>query len=301
MTDRNGGRGPLMISCVAPRAVADALAGAWEDYADAVSTFEISPDGDWRVEAYGVDRTAIPEIHASIALLGSIHGGRLIAPEIAPIPDVNWVAENQASFRPLRIGRFHVRPSHDATCPAAGAHVITLDANIAFGTGEHATTRGCLLALDRLARCTRPRRILDMGCGTGILAMAMALQWRRPVLAVDIDPDAVRVTAANAAANGLARLVRPRQGARCDQPVVTRYGRYDLIVANILARPLMTLAPGLVAQLNPGGRVILSGLLADQQAMVLSAYRCQGLSLARRTVIDGWATLELSRPARAAG
>ena len=295
MTTSDGGAGPLMISCIAPRAVAEALANAWEDYAGAVSAFEISPDGDWRVEAYGIDSADVPQIHAAIALLGAVHGGRTIAPEIAPIPDINWLAENQASFRPLRIGRFHIRPSHDIVSPPPGALVITLDANVAFGTGEHATTKGCLLALDGLARRTRPERILDMGCGTGILAMAVALQWRRPVQAVDIDPDAVRITAENARVNGLSALIHARQGARCDRPAVSRGGPYDLIVANILARPLMALAPGLTAQLRPGGRVILSGLLASQQAMVLSAYRAQGMHLVRRRIIDGWATLELAR------
>ena len=286
------GRGRLMISCIAPRPVVEALAAGWEDYADAVAMFEVSPDGDWRVEAYGVDTAAVPAIHASIALLSSARG-RPLTPTIGPLPQVNWVALNQASFQPIRIGRFFIRPSHDATRPPAGAYVMTLDANVAFGTGEHATTRGCLLLLDRLARRMRPRRMLDMGCGTGILAMAMARQWRRPVRAIDIDADAVRVTADNAEANGLARLVRPAIGASGKRPAVTRDGPYDLLVANILARPLVALAPGLAAQLRPGGRVILSGLLAGQQAMVLSAYRQQGLRLVSRLVIDGWATLLL--------
>jgi ribosomal protein L11 methyltransferase len=289
------GSGPLLISCIAPQPVAEALAAAWEEHAAAVTLFEVSPAGDWRVEAFGVDREAVPAIHASIALLASAHGGAALAPAIGPVPQRNWVAENQASFRPLAIGRFLVRPSHDRTRAPAGAHVVTVDANVAFGTGEHATTRGCLLLLDRLARRLRPRRMLDMGCGTGILAMAMARQWRRPVRAVDIDPDAVRVTADNARANGLAALVRPAVGSSCDRPEVAGGGPYDLIVANILARPLVALAPGLVRQLAPGGRVIVSGLLAGQQAMVLNAYRRQGLRLAARLVIDGWATLLLAR------
>lgn len=292
MPDSSGG---LMISCIAPRPVVEALASAWEDLSAAVSMFEISPEGDWRVEAYGVDPAAVPAIHASIALLGSVRGGPSLSATIGPVPQRNWVALNQASFRPLRAGRFFIRPTHDPGRPPAGAHVITVDAGIAFGTGEHATTRGCLLMLDRLARRTRPRRMLDMGCGTGILAMAMARHWRRGVHAVDIDPDAVRVAAANAAANGLAPLVRTSVGRACDRPPVAGGGPYDLIVANILARPLMALASGLAAQLAPGGRVILSGLLQDQERMVLGAYRPLGLALAGRQRIEGWSTLLLVR------
>lgn len=287
--------GSLMISCIVPRAVGDALSSAWEDYAQAVTIFEMSPGGDYRIEAYGVDRESVPAIHASIALLNTVHGSVVANPTIGLIPNVNWVAQNQASFKPIVIGRFFVRPSHDLTRPPPGSHVITLDANVAFGTGEHATTKGCLLMLDRLARRLRPRRMLDMGCGTGILAMAMALQWRRPVRAVDIDPDAVRVTIDNAHANSLAAFVRAAVGRSCAQPVVKGAGPYDVIVANILARPLMEMAPGLAAQLNPGGFVILSGLLVDQQAMVLSAYRQQRLRLVARYAVEGWATLLLTR------
>jgi ribosomal protein L11 methyltransferase len=293
----SAGAAPLMISCIAPRAVAEALSALWEEHAEAVSLFEISPQGDWRVEAIGVASAAVPEIHAAIALLSAAHGGSVPQPVIMPIPQRNWVAENQASFRPIRVGRFLVRPSHDLTRPPAGAHVLTVDASVAFGTGEHATTRGCLVVLDRLARRAgwQPRRMLDMGCGTGILAMAMARQWRRAVHAVDIDPDAVRVAAGNAQANGLAALIRPAVGATADRPPVAGAGPYDLIVANILARPLVTLAPGLARQLAPGGRIVLSGLLADQQPQVAAAYRRQGLRLASRLLIDGWATLLMTR------
>lgn len=292
----SAGAGPLMISCIAPRAMAEALSAVWEEHAQSVSLFEVSPRGEWRVEAIGVVPAAVPAIHASIALLASAQGGAAPYPSIAPVPLRNWVAENQASFRPMRVGRFLVRPSHDRARPPAGAFVLTVDAGVAFGTGEHATTRGCLLLIDRLGRRLRPRRMLDMGCGTGILAMAMARQWRRSVRAIDIDPDAVRVTAANAGHNRLARLLRPAVGRSFDRPVVTRDGPYDLIVANILAGPLVRLAPGLVRQLAPGGRVILSGLLASQQAAVVAAYRAQGLRLVARLVIDGWAALLLEAP-----
>ncbi|MEZ5668903.1 MAG: 50S ribosomal protein L11 methyltransferase [Alphaproteobacteria bacterium] len=295
MSPPAAGDGPLLISCIAPQAVAEALAAAWEEHAGAVAAFEVSPGGDWRVEAYGVDRTAVPDIHASIALLTALHGAGGIQPAIGPLPGVDWVAQNLATFRALRIGRFVVRPSHDTAPLPQSALAITLDANVAFGTGEHATTRGCLLMLDRLARRVRPLRLLDLGTGTGILAMAMARLWRRPVHAVDIDPDSVRVAAENARANRLATLIRPVEGRSFAQRVVRAPGPFDLIVANILARPLAALAPGMAANLTRDGTVILSGLLAAQQPLVLAAFRRQGLCLRDCYVSEGWATLMLAR------
>lgn len=289
------GTGPLMISCVAPRAAAEALAAAWDDLAGAVSAFEISPGGDWRIEAYGVDQADLPSLHASIAVLAAANGALALEPAIGPMPKVDWLAQSLASFKPFRVGRFYIRPSHDKARQPSSAHVVTVDASIAFGTGEHATTRGCLIVLDRLARTMRPRAILDMGTGTGILAMAMARQWRCAVHAVDIDADSVAVARENARDNGLANLVRPVNGRSFSQRAVVGPGPYDLVVANILARPLMSLAPGIAAHTRPGGRVVLSGLLASQQAMVIAAYRLQGLRLLRRLVIDGWATLLLAR------
>jgi ribosomal protein L11 methyltransferase len=151
------------------------------------------------------------------------------------------------------------------------------------------------LALDGIARRRTPRRLLDMGCGSGILAIAMAKTWRRPVLAVDIDTEAVRVTRLNARRNGVGGFVRAWAGAGFAAPPLRRQSRFDLIAANILAGPLVSMAPALSRALAPGGAAVLSGLLAHQEAEVTAAYRAQGLVLSRRIRIDSWVTLILKR------
>ncbi|MGH6979877.1 MAG: 50S ribosomal protein L11 methyltransferase, partial [Stellaceae bacterium] len=159
----------------------------------------------------------------------------------------------------------------------------------AFGTGEHATTRGCLLATDHVKR--PPRRILDMGCGTGILAIAAAKLWHRDVLATDIDPESVRVTRVNAKVNGVANAVRAEISPGYRHREIARRAPFNLVLANILARPLMDMAPDLARVLAPGGMAVLSGLLARQEAAVLAAHRAQGLYLVTRIALEGWHTL----------
>jgi ribosomal protein L11 methyltransferase len=172
---------------------------------------------------------------------------------------------------------------------------LLIDAATAFGTGEHATTRGCLLALDAIARNRRMARVLDMGTGTGVLAIAAAKAWRRRVVARDIDPESVRVAAHNARRNGVAHLVTVRRSAGYRDRLVARAAPYDLVLANILARPLSLMARDLGHVLGTGGIAVLSGLLPWQENMVLAAHRRQGLRLRQRIVIDGWSTLVLAR------
>ena len=219
------------------------------------------------------------------------------APEfvVKPLAARDWLAVNRASFQPIRAGRFFIHPTFYEGRPPAGAQSIALDASTAFGSGSHGTTKGCLLALDRIARRRRPRRILDMGCGSGILAIAMAKAWARPVLAVDIDDEAVRVTADNALRNGVGKLVRAGAGRGFAAPVMRGKRDFDLIVANILARPLIAMAPALSRALAPGGEAVLSGLLVHQENQVIAACRAQGMALARRDRIDNWSTLLLRR------
>jgi ribosomal protein L11 methyltransferase len=214
---------------------------------------------------------------------------------VKPVAARDWVAENRASFHPIRAGRFFIHPTFFEGRPPAGAQVIALDAATAFGSGSHGTTKGCLLALDRIARRRRPRRMLDMGCGSGILAIAMATSWARPVLAVDIDDEAVRVTRDNARRNGVANYVRAAAGPGFNAPIMHGGRRFDLIVANILARPLIAMAPALARALAPGGEAVLSGLLVHQENQIVAAYRAQGLALVRRDRIDNWSTLVLRR------
>jgi ribosomal protein L11 methyltransferase len=213
---------------------------------------------------------------------------------IEELPAFDWVAESQKDRPPLRIGRFFVHGGH-ATCERpAGAIAIRIDAGQAFGTGHHESTRGCLLALDALARRGRPRRGLDLGCGSGILALAMAKLWRVPVLASDIDPLAVAVTRANARLNGVAPLVRSTLSDGAARRSLVSHGPYDVIVANILAPPLVAMAGGVSLILVPGGRLVLSGLLRDQAGAVLARYRARGLRLDRRLSLGDWVTLVLS-------
>ncbi len=259
----------------------------------AVTEFETSPGGPWRVELYAASRPDHSMLVAAVALAAAAAG--VTEPDFAarPLPARDWLAENRASFRPLRAGRYFIHPTDFAGPPPAGSVALALDAATAFGTGGHGTTRGCLLALDGLAKRRKPRRILDMGCGSGILAIAAAKTWRRPVQAVDIDAEAVRVAGANARRNGVASLVRAIRADGFEK--APRNLRFDLILANILARPLAEMAPALARRIIPGGIAVLSGLLADQGTQVLAAYTAQRMRFVSRIDIEGWRTLILAR------
>ncbi|HEY1735866.1 MAG TPA: 50S ribosomal protein L11 methyltransferase, partial [Methylovirgula sp.] len=195
----------------------------------------------------------------------------------------------------IRAGRILLHGRHDRASIKANDLEIEIEAALAFGSGHHGSTRGCLLMLDRIAKERRLRAILDVGTGTGVLAIAAAKVFRMPVRASDIDPVAVLAARANARQNGVAQFVRPVSavGLRHSQLDVGR--AYDLVFANILAKPLRQLAPAIRRVLAPGGHAILSGLLACDVASVVSAYRTQGLALRRRLDLDGWATLLMSR------
>ena len=206
-----------------------------------------------------------------------------------------WLARSYESFPAQEVGkRFVVRGSHLKGPGVAGRITLTLDAGVAFGSGEHGSTRGCLRALEKIAH-RRPRRILDLGTGSGILAMAAAKLLRRPVLATDIDPWSVRVTARNAADNGVGGLVTARLADGWDNPALTAGAPYDLVFANILARPLCAMARHLATSLTPGGTAILAGLLNSQANLVLSAHRRLGMRLDFAMREGNWTTLVLRR------
>ncbi|HUC73287.1 MAG TPA: 50S ribosomal protein L11 methyltransferase [Stellaceae bacterium] len=275
---------------------AEAVLAVLDDATDTLSAFETAP-GEWRLEAYPQSSLLSPELSARLALAAAAAGGELLEVREQKLPDRDWLAENQLAFPPVRIGRFFVYGSHHRGGAPAGAIGILLDAATAFGTGEHPSTRGCLMALEALARQRAIRHPLDIGAGTGILSIAAAKLLRRPVLASDIDAGSVAVARHNAARNGVARLVRVGRAPGYRRRALRQRG-YDLILSNILARPLAVIAADLARHLAPGGHAVLSGLLRWQEPIVLAPHRSLGLALERRIVIDGWSTLILRAGAR---
>jgi ribosomal protein L11 methyltransferase len=248
----------------------------------------------WRIEGVKQVGAADEELATALLLASALTGVSAPLQRVATEAG-GWLARTKANFPEQYVGRrFAVRGTHIDAPEVPGRITLTLDAGVAFGSGEHGSTRGCLRALEWAARF-RPRRILDMGTGSGILAIAAVKLMHRRVLATDIEPWSVRVTAENAALNGVDRLVRVKLANGWQDPAVRGSGPYDLVLANILARPLCAMARDLAVHLAPGGRVILAGLLATQINMVLAAHRRHGLALERVLREDRWATLVLRK------
>jgi ribosomal protein L11 methyltransferase len=265
---------------------------ALEPFADALASFEADGGRSWTVEGLCRERPARRRILAALRRVGLA-----AAPlDIVALAERDWVQEVQKSLPPLKAGRFFVHTSHFEGRTPRGAVTLAIDPGMAFGTGHHETTRGCLLMLDDLARERRFTRSLDLGCGSGILALAIARAWGRPVLAADNDPQAVAVARSNARVNGLAGLVRVVRSDGFAAPALRRSAPFDLIVANILAGPLTELAPALARHLAPRGVAILSGLLRRQEKPLLAAYAAVGLQPARRRRLGQWSVLALTRP-----
>lgn len=225
--------------------------------------------------------------------LTSLIGAEVIA---GILPDQDWIRASQEGLPPVRAGRFFVYGAHDGARVPHGTIPMRVEAGQAFGTGHHESTALCLAALSDLARARRPGTILDIGCGTGVLAIGAAKLWHREILATDIDPIAVETTRINANLNGVAPLVRSAIADGLDHPFIRAGAPYDLILANILADPLTKLAPGIGKIIARGGTLILSGLLYWQENLVLSFYRAQGLRLRRRLHDGSWSALILERP-----
>lgn len=276
------------------REPAEALAEAVEDMDPApagVGVFEIE-DGSGRYEVGAYFEEAPDDI--VLALLAAAHGARPFV--VSEVPDTDWVAHVKRELQPVEAGRFFVYGSHDADRVPAGCVPLLIEAAMAFGTGHHGTTKGCLLALDRLERAgLHARNAADIGCGTAVLAMAAAAIWPETVIASDIDPVAVDVARANAGANGLSDRVVCVEAAGFDHPSLRSRAPYDLVFANILKGPLIQLAPDMAAMVEPDGHAILSGILNTQADEVISVYKMAGFTLAARDEIADWTTLVLKR------
>ena len=261
------------------------------DPATAVCTAMARPDGRWQVEVHFDGALDVAHLRAMFtAATDETTAGDLTIEAIAPR---DWVKESLEGLPPVDAGRYIVHGSHDRARVPANRIGIEIEAATAFGTGHHGTTRGCLLALDRLLRRHRPRHILDVGTGSGVLAIAAAKTLRSHVLATDIDIQAVRAARANARHNGAGAFVEVIHAAGLQAPEIAAQSPFDLVLANILLAPLRRLASPLARNLRPNARVVLSGLLVAQGDSALSAYRTHGLMLEERIVLDGWVTLVL--------
>ena len=277
-----------------PEAALEAYEAAFEQACGTVGFFLDEATGQWTVE--GVKQQGVGELalEAALALAAAASGANTVLVR-APVEAEGWLARTASAFPEQLVGRrFVVRGTHLPPRVTAGRITLVLDAAMAFGSGEHGTTRGCLRALEMVAH-RRPRRVLDMGTGTGILAMAAASLLRRRVLASDIDSWSVRTARDNARHNRLSGLVRVGRADGWRSAWVRRAGPFELVFANILARPLCAMAHALAANLAPGGTAILSGLLLRQAPWVEAAHRRQGMVLERRLHEGGWATLVLRR------
>jgi ribosomal protein L11 methyltransferase len=274
--------------------ISDRLAESLDPAEATVAAFA---DGDrWTIEVQFSVQPNQATVRGLVALVAGNEAGRALV--FTTLQPRDWTRESLAGLKPVDAGRFVVHGRHDRGSVAVNRIGIEVEAALAFGTGHHGTTRGCLLALEAIARPRRPRRILDVGTGTGVLAIAAAKRWRVPVLATDIDPRAVAVATANARANGAAAFVHVLHADGAGSRAIRQRAPFDLVLANILLAPLKRLAVPVARLAARESRIVLSGLLASQQNAALAAYRAQGFVLARRILLEGWATLVLTRDAR---
>ena len=284
---------PLQIIARGPRAAAEAAArDIDESPATESATYSILEEDEdhdvWRIDAFPTTS------EEADALKGLLSGHPILRMTTEVLADADWLAMALSGLPPVRAGRFFIYGAHDRGLAPASTVNLRIEAGAAFGTGHHGTTVGCLLAFDQLLKSHRFARVLDVGCGTGILAVAAARTGSRTAVGTDIDRVSVRIARENANLNrAKARFVH---AAGLDHRSVRTSAPYDLVFANILAPPLVALAQDIKQSLRPGGFVILSGLLRTQERRVLAAYRSRGFRLRRRLRRDAWSALVLRRP-----
>ncbi|MDX8435102.1 50S ribosomal protein L11 methyltransferase [Mesorhizobium abyssinicae] len=270
-----------------------ALDAAFEDEGLPLAVLEVDEDRD----IHEVSLYADGDVDAVEARLKDILAGLALTKPIEreTLPEIDWVARSLEGLKPVRAGRFFVHGAHDRDRRHSGDLAIEIEAGLAFGTGHHGTTAGCLEMLEKVVRRERPRNALDLGTGSAVLAIALARLAHIPVLATDIDPVAVKVAAANARLNHVKALVETVTAPGFHHPIFGRRAPFDLIVANILARPLMRLAPEMAKHVRLGGSLVLSGILDRQRDAVVSAYVGQSFRHVRTLHREGWVTIHLKR------
>ncbi|MER8368409.1 50S ribosomal protein L11 methyltransferase [Mesorhizobium sp. M1348] len=270
-----------------------ALGAAFDDEGLPIAVLEVDEDRD----IHEVSLYADDDVDAVEARLRDILAGLSLSKPIAreALPDIDWVARSLEGLKPVRAGRFVVHGAHDRRKRHSGELAIEIEAGLAFGTGHHGTTAGCLEMLEKVVRREHPRNALDLGTGSAVLAIAVAKLAHIRVLATDIDPVAVKVAAANARLNHVKGLVETVAAPGFHHPIFAARAPFDLIVANILARPLMRLAPQMAGHIALGGSIVLSGILERQRDAVIAAYVGQKFRHVRTLHREGWVTIHLKR------
>ncbi|WP_240229877.1 50S ribosomal protein L11 methyltransferase [Devosia lacusdianchii] len=261
-----------------------------DDLALTASAHENEDTGEWFFEA---TCDSPPDVESFVELARQTLGGA-VEFSVSPIdPEINWVAKSLEGLAPVIAGGFYVYGSHETGPVPSGLTPMRIDAAQAFGTGHHETTTGCLEAIDKLLKRRKPRHMLDVGTGTGVLAIALAKRTRTTVIATDIDPISVVTTQENATQNGVGKLIIALEATGLNHPAIAQNAPYDLIVANILAGPLMALAPAVGRAAQKGATIILSGILEHQARGVINAYARQGMTLTQKLQRKDWTTLML--------
>ena len=274
----------------AAKQAVDVLTETFFEGEAAVAAFE-RPDRRWDVTVHFADAPDQTLLHQIVANAAGDNAAATVAFDTVEAKD--WVKASLEDLVPVPAGRFVVHGAHDRARIAPNKLGIEIEAALAFGTGHHGTTRGCLSLLDHVLKSRKPRRVLDLGTGTGVLAIAAAKAQRRAVLASDIDAPSVKVARENARLNGSGPLVQVIRATGFAAPEFSRHAPFDLVLANILANPLKQLAGPMSGHLAPKAYVILSGLLNHQAAAVVAAYRARGLVPLRHIRIEGWSSLLL--------